>query len=271
MPKRKTTQTRNRKGNGRPVKSKAKTAELAITGLSMPIEVRRHPSARRLTLRISQTRRTVIVTLPQRCRLDEAGLFVSRHIDWVRERLGDLPDPIPFGCGIEIPIRGVPHLVRFIGPQRAGPVVRITTGRKPELHVKGRPEHAPRRLKDWMIEQARLDLEDRVAFHTQFLGLRARRISVRDQASRWGSCSTTGLLSFSWRLILAPPFVLDYVAAHEVAHLAEMNHGPRFWALVARTMPDMRAAKSWLHTHGLQLHRYGATATPVFPASPICS
>ncbi len=270
MPKRKNAKSRGRNGESCPVKSKAKTAELAITGLPMPIEVRRHPSARRLTLRISQTRRTVIVTLPQRCRLDEAGLFVSRHLNWVRERLGDLPEPIPFGDGIEIPIRGVPHIVHFVGPQRAGPVVRATSGRKPELHVKGRVEHAPRRLKDWLIEQARLDLEGRVAFHTDFLSLRARRISVRDQASRWGSCSTTGLLSFSWRLILAPPVVLDYVAAHEVAHLAEMNHGPRFWALVAKTMPELRPAKAWLHTHGLQLHRYGATATATFPTIATC-
>ena len=97
------------------------------------------------------------------------------------------------------------------------------------------------------VDQAKLDLEARVAFHAGRLDLRARRISLRDQASRWGSCSTTGLLSFSWRLILAPPIVLDYVAAHEVAHLAEMNHGPRFWALVAKTMPEMRSAKAWLY------------------------
>jgi len=81
---------------------------------------------------------------------------------------------------------------------------------------------------------------------------------VRDQASRWGSCSTTGVLSFSWRLILAPARILDYVAAHEVAHLKEMNHGPRFWALVERTMPAMKEAKGWLQLYGLDLHRYGA-------------
>ena len=253
-----------------PVKRKAKTAELAITGLPMPIEVRRHPGARRLTLRVCQTRRTVIVTLPQRCHLDEAGLFVNRHLDWVLQRLGDLPEPIPFADGILIPVRGVMHRVRFVGPQRTGSVVTLAPGKQPELLVKGRVEHAPRRLKDWLVDQAKLDLEARVAFHAGRLDLRARRISLRDQASRWGSCSTTGLLSFSWRLILAPPIVLDYVAAHEVAHLAEMNHGPRFWALVAKTMPEMRSAKAWLHTHGLQLHRYGAEATVTFPAIAAC-
>ena len=92
------------------------------------------------------------------------------------------------------------------------------------------------------------------------LGVAVKRISVRDQSSRWGSCSTTGLLSFSWRLVMAPPLVLDYVAAHEVAHLAEMNHGPRFWRLVVRMMPQMEEAKFWLRRNGMDLHRYGADA-----------
>jgi predicted metal-dependent hydrolase len=99
-----------------------------------------------------------------------------------------------------------------------------------------------------------------VLFHAERLGLRAKRIAVRDQSSRWGSCSTTGVLSFSWRLVLAPPLVLDYVAAHEVAHLAEMNHGPRFWALVRQTMPEMDEAKLWLLRFGADLHRYGVDA-----------
>jgi hypothetical protein len=89
------------------------------------------------------------------------------------------------------------------------------------------------------------------------LGVKVRRITVRDATSRWGSCSTTGVLSFSWRLVLAPAAILDYVAAHEVAHLKEMNHGPRFWALVEQTYPDMRSAKRWLQAHGMELHRYG--------------
>ena len=252
-----TANPRRRKAAGTTKRRKTQTAELAITGIAAPIEVRRHPSARRLTLRVCQTRRAVIVTLPSRCRIDEAGLFVNRHLDWLRKRLGDLPDPIPFADGISVPVRGLLHTLRFIGPERGGAVVRVEPGSPPELVVKGRVEHAPRRLKDWLIEQAKSDLDGKVGVHTDRLGLRCKRISLRDQASRWGSCSTTGLLSFSWRLILAPPLVLDYVAAHEVAHLGEMNHGPRFWALVRRTMPRMDEAKAWLHANGHQLHRYG--------------
>ncbi len=136
--------------------------------------------------------------------------------------------------------------------QRAPAVIGL-----PELHVSGRMEHAARRLRDWLFEEARRDLDARVVVHARKLGVAPKRIVVRDQATRWGSCSTTGVLSFSWRLILAPAHILDYVAAHEVAHLAEMNHGPGFWALVERTMPTMKEAKTWLQLYGLDLHQYG--------------
>ncbi len=89
------------------------------------------------------------------------------------------------------------------------------------------------------------------------LGVTIKRVSIRDPSSRWGSCSTTGVLSYSWRLILAPPFVLDYLAAHETAHLVEMNHSRRFWRVVERICPHVARAKSWLDAHGADLHRYG--------------
>ena len=120
----------------------------------------------------------------------------------------------------------------------------------PRLYVTGEEEHAPRRLLDWLKRQAHLDLKTRVAVHAKRLDLTPKRLYVRDQTTRWGSCSTSGALSFSWRLVLAPPFVLDYLAAHEVAHLGHMNHGPRFWALVERTMPRHEEARSWLRKHG---------------------
>ena len=108
------------------------------------------------------------------------------------------------------------------------------------------------------MEQARADLDICVTRHSKTLGVKARSISLRDQTSRWGSCTAGGLLSFSWRLVMAPAHVLDYVAAHEVAHLIEMNHGPRFWKHVARCMPRLEEAKRWLRSHGADLHRYGA-------------
>ena len=243
----------------RPASSTLKTENIDTLGAA--VVVRRHPGARRLTLRVSRTRRTVIVTLPMQCDIDEAGTFITRNIEWVRERLDSLPSPVPFRDGVFIPLRGEAHRVVFVGSgKRGGPVTRRVAEDFPELCVSGHEEHAPRRLKDWLAREALRDLDERVAFHAKRLKVAPKRIAVRDQTSRWGSCSTTGVLSFSWRLILAPPEILDYVAAHEVAHLKEMNHGPRFWALVAKTMPELEDAKKWLQVYGMDLHRYGALA-----------
>jgi len=223
------------------------------------VEVRRHPGARRLTLRVSRTQRAVIVTLPLQCDLDEAGSFLSRHIDWVRERLDNLPDLVPFAHGNAMPLRGEPHDIVFTGSARSR-IVHVAQASQPrnEICVPGPMGIAPQRLRNWLFDEAKRDLDKRVAHHAKRLSLLPKRVAVRDQSSRWGSCSTTRVLSFSWRLVLAPPPILDYVAAHEVAHLAEMNHGPRFWALVRKTLPDYESAKRWLQIYGLDLHRYGA-------------
>ncbi|MEZ5898404.1 MAG: M48 family metallopeptidase [Hyphomicrobium sp.] len=232
-----------------------------IEDVGARVEVRRHPGARRLTLRVSRTQRAVIVTLPLQCDLDEAGSFLSRHIDWVRERLDSLPDPVPFAHGMAMPLRGEPHDIVFTGATRTR-LVSVQPGQnnRREISVPGSLDSAPQRLRNWLVDEAKRDLDGRVTFHAKRLNVQPKRIAVRDQASRWGSCSTTRVLSFSWRLLLAPPAILDYVAAHEVAHLAEMNHGPRFWALVRKTLPDYESAKRWLQVYGLDLHRYGVSA-----------
>jgi predicted metal-dependent hydrolase len=245
----------------RPVRAAAQPSQkLRVNGLIEPVEIRRHPAARRMTLRVSRTSRSVIVTVPVSCDLAQAGTFLNSHLDWVRERLGNLPAHIPFADGSVVPLRGTPHVIVEVGPRRSGAVVQSgTTGDgKPALLVSGLADHVPRRLRDWLAAEAGRDLCARVSWHGRNLGLKPGRVTVRDQKSRWGSCSTTRALSFSWRLIMAPSFVLDYVAAHEVAHLAEMNHGPRFWALVERTMPQTAEAKHWLQAYGSDLHRYGA-------------
>jgi hypothetical protein len=130
---------------------------------------------------------------------------------------------------------------------------------RPTLRVAGRPEHTPRRVEDWLKKQAKSWLKRRVDYYAAELGIQPGKITVRDASSRWGSCSTSGNLSFSWRLIMAPSYVLDYVAAHEVAHLKEMNHGPRFWRLVERLLGDNGDdAQAWLRDYGSSLHRFTA-------------
>lgn len=266
------TKTAARKKASTTVKRPAPRASLlAIDGLSVPVEVRRHASARRLTLRVSRTRRAVVVTTPTRCRLDDVSIFVNKHLEWVRSQLGALPKPAPFADGLLLPLRGVIHRVRFVAKLEVrgqGVVTLVPSGRGqavPEIHVRGTAETAPRRLKEWLVKQAHGDLDHYVQHYARRLHLRPKRLSLRDQSSRWGSCSSTGVLSFSWRLVLAPPHVLEYVAVHEVAHLAEMNHGPKFWALVKRAMPTFEAAQDWLKSDGFDLHRYGVASSTAPP------
>ncbi|MHA1518234.1 MAG: M48 family metallopeptidase, partial [Alphaproteobacteria bacterium] len=228
------------------------TIEVKIRGLDIPMLLRRSTRAQRFSLQVSEARRGAVLTMPAYSSFADADEFLSRHLDWLKERVADLPEPVPFIDGAIIPLRGLAHVLRFAGAVRRRGVVWVeepeyakialawptsTRGeawRLPRLHIAGAGEHAPRRLSDWLRRQAHGDLKLRVDLHAKRLNLKPKRIFVRDQTTRWGSCSTTGALSFSWRLVLAPPFVLDYLAAHEVAHLAHMNHGPRFWALVAR-------------------------------------
>jgi predicted metal-dependent hydrolase len=130
------------------------------------------------------------------------------------------------------------------------------------LCVAGETPHIARRIEDYLKAAARTDLQAAVAAHAARLAVRPRSLTLRDPVSRWGSCSSSGALSFSWRLILAPTHVLDYLAAHEVAHLTHMNHSAKFWAVVHRLSADVDRAEAWLNAHGSQLHRYGKTPSP---------
>ncbi|MDQ0503536.1 M48 family metallopeptidase [Xanthobacter agilis] len=230
---------------------------LELEGEELCVSVRRHPQARRLTLRVRSATRDVTVTAPPHVTLAAAGDFVRRHREWIRVRLGRLPDVVRFEDGALVPLRGEPHRVIHV-PQERGTLRTGTdaTG-APALHVAGAAPHVARRVVDHMKREARRDLTAAVRRHALALGVEVGRITLRDTSSRWGSCSARGDLSFSWRLIMAPPFVLDYLAAHEVAHRLELNHGPRFWAAVERIFPARREAESWLRHHGASLHRYG--------------
>jgi len=231
--------------------------EIAFDGTSYPVELKRHAQARRYTLRIRAADRTVVLTMPLRGSVKEAKSFAERNGGWIAARLKRLPQPIPFAEGLELPLRGVPH--RIVHRATRGTVWTETGDDMPLLCVAGEPAHLARRLQDFLKREARRDLEAASRRYAAQLDVKVRRISVRDQVSRWGSCTAAGVLSYSWRLILAPPYVLDYLAAHEVAHLVEMNHSRRFWRVVGSICPDWQRAKGWLATHGNALHRYGAS------------
>ncbi|MGE9965035.1 M48 family metallopeptidase [Fusicatenibacter saccharivorans] len=105
-------------------------------------------------------------------------------------------------------------------------------------------------------DKAREIFEQKVSYYAQMMGVSYGRIAIRDQKTRWGSCSGEGNLNFNWRLIFAPAGVLDYVVVHELAHRKEMNHSPRFWRVVEDTMPEYRKYQKWLKENGRGLHRY---------------
>jgi predicted metal-dependent hydrolase len=256
---------------------------LRLPEVGCNVELRRSSRATRFSLKVSHTERAAILTLPNRGRVEDASAFLSRHADWLRKQLERLPEPVPFDDGAVIPFRGELHRLKFAGMQRhAGVVTVVRNGTDaaraqdipvtlnwrsqccsasafslPHICVSGEEAHAPRRLSDWLRSEVRRDINASILKHAKTLCCAPKRTHIRDQATRWGSCSTSGTLSFSWRLIFAPPFVLDYVAAHEVAHLREMNHGPRFWRLVREAAPAMQTARLWLKTHGAELHRFG--------------
>ncbi|GJM03859.1 MAG: metal-dependent hydrolase [Rhodomicrobium sp.] len=233
---------------------------IALENFEVPIEFRRHPKARRLTLRVSATNRSVIITAPPFCSDHETISFLERHRSWLHQQIEKLPEPAPYKNGSSLPLRGVDHQIIFAGKTRGKGVVWTCNEDKPTLYVAGNEEFAPRRLQNWLRKEARSDLVKHSCWHAENLGVTFRKIMIKDQRSRWGSCSSRLVLSYSWRLILAPPNVLEYVAAHEVAHLLEMNHGPNFWKLVAKTMPEYEDAKNWLRAEGMNLHRYGASS-----------
>ncbi len=221
------------------------------------VRVRRHRQARRYTLRIHSVTREVVLTMPPRGSLKQAREFAEKHGGWIAARLDRLPEAAPFAPGAVIPLRGVDHRIVHRCGQRG--TVWLESGEASErlLCVAGDEPHVARRVSDFLKREVKIDLEAASRRAADALGVAIKRVSIRDPSSRWGSCSTTGVLSYSWRLIFAPPFVLDYLAAHEVAHLVQMNHSQAFWRVVERICPHVARAKSWLDAHGADLHRYG--------------
>ncbi|HEY5280869.1 MAG TPA: SprT family zinc-dependent metalloprotease [Pseudolabrys sp.] len=233
---------------------------VAFDGEIHQVRVRRHAQARRYTLRIHAATREVVLSMPVRGSLREANIFAQKHGAWIAARLNRLPRLEPFADGADVPLRGIAHRIEHRRGARGTAWIECGDDGAQLLCVAGEAPHVSRRVRDYLKREAKKDLERASRVAAEALGVSLKRVSIRDQVSRWGSCSTTGVLSYSWRLILAPPFVLDYLAAHEAAHLVEMNHSRRFWRLVEGIYPDVARAKTWLDAHGSELHRYGADA-----------
>ncbi|MES1197577.1 MAG: SprT family zinc-dependent metalloprotease [Pseudomonadota bacterium] len=226
-----------------------------LDGRRVSVRLIVNPRARRVSVRIDPSRRVAIATAPSNRQLKRAVQFAAERAGWIARELASLPESIHLAPGAQAPLRGVMHDLVF---ERGRDLPRVEAGEPPRI-VAPAPDLAlfEARVMRFLKAEARHDLIARVAQHSVTLGVRPARLQVKELRSRWGSCSPDGVLSFSWRVILAPPFVLDYLAAHEVAHLREMNHSRRFWAQVKRCMPDYERGRDWLHQHGAVLHAVG--------------
>jgi len=239
----------------RPLPQLARREFLRIDGEPVSVTIRHNPRARRLIIRVHPTTGEVTVVAPSRRAIDHALDFARSEEAWIRRRLAKVPRIIELALGATILFKGEEHFV-VSGARGPAPVWTEEAGGQRLIRVGGRAEHAPRRLLDFFKREARTALAAHTVELAERIGTRPARISVRDTQSRWGSCSTERALSYSWRLILAPHFVLDYVVAHEVAHMRHMHHGPRFWKLVRELAIDSDGAQAWLGLNGPLLHRY---------------
>lgn len=236
----------------------AQKANIIIDGQSVPVSFRRNGRARRIIMRIDRRGDGITLTLPPGVGRNAAMNFAISHASWIRTHLKKRIDRVPFIDGAFVPVRGQLHLIEHYPADRGTVWIEERGGElSPTLCVAGEAPHMARRIRDWLKKQAREDLTAACTRYSEAMELSYKRLSVRDQTSRWGSCSSSRSLSFSWRLILAPAEVLDYVAAHEVAHLREMNHSARFWKLVEDHCMHAKSSRQWLKENGAQLHRYG--------------
>ncbi|HEY4193190.1 MAG TPA: M48 family metallopeptidase [Mesorhizobium sp.] len=226
--------------------------EHTVAGRTLPLRIVENERARRLTLRIDAGGQGLRITVPPGLRRGEVEKFLHRHQGWLEQRLAKVPDRPQVRPGIKIPFRGVPHLIVH-EPGRRGTVTVDDEGGGPSLVVHGERLHLPRRVSDFLKREARREIEALVTKHTATVGRAAKAIRLRDTSSRWGSCTSDGTLSFSWRIMMAPPPVINYLVAHEVAHLKEMNHGPKFWKLCEELCPDTERCKAWLKRNGSAL------------------
>lgn len=231
---------------------------LDVAGAAVRLKVNRR--ARRVSLRLDRTRREIVATAPSQRRLSEAAAFARERAQWIAERIAELPDAAPLAPGMLIEVFGRP--VRLEQASGRARWVEPVDGSTPRITAMGEGEGFSRAVILVIRKKALEILTERTRHYALKLSAPMPKVSVADAKSRWGSCKpgprgTPGVIRYSWRLALAPFEVADYVAAHECAHLLELNHGPRFWAHVRALVGDERRHRDWLRAEGARLHAFG--------------
>jgi len=224
-----------------------------------PVRAKINRRARRLILRVDSLTGIVHITAPSKRSLPDAIKFAQERAGWISEELKAGPCAQMFAEGQVFPYRGEDCKIRKEGGARS--LIRINPPEFPdrmqELVVGGDDAHVNRRVTDWLKREARRVLIQQSDYYSDRVGVKRGKIRIGDTRSRWGSCSEDGTLSYSWRLILAPPAILEYVAAHECAHLVHLNHSPAYWRLLASLDVDARRARNWFRDNGAGLFSWG--------------
>lgn len=229
--------------------------------LGVPARLSVNPRARRLSIRIDSRAGEAVLISPSRRGLSDVIAFARTRRDWMRERLAERVAGLPFVPGVEIPLKGRMARLDAIGGAGAARLIEDGAGTW-IIRSGGEGPAFARRIEALLRRLAREALLARTDHHLTALGLAPVTVSIGDAGSRWGSCSPHNRsIRYSWRVVMAPEWVLDYLAAHEVAHLVHADHSPAYWAVVQRLYGDPKSARRWLRTHGAALHAMGRAST----------
>ena len=232
---------------------------LLINGQNeVPLKIRRNPLARRILLHVGKYDGLVEIVLPPGATENDGISFANMQTDWVSKQLSQVRTGIPFVDGATVPLLGQDVTIRRMQNCSALPLLKGA-----ELIVGGGADTLSGRVRRWLQDRALKETKPRVFALANKIHCIPGRITLRDTKSRWGSCSRSGNLNFSWRIVMAPEPVLNYVVAHEVAHLKEHNHSKAFWVLVEKLCIEPGKAKTWLRTNGTNLHCYGRAEKPI--------
>lgn len=225
---------------------------LQINGAVVEVELRFNQRSKSMRLRLDRLKKRAVLTLPPRTPHFEVSAFLERSKTWLLRRLEQHPCQVPFINGNCIPIFGQDHIIHYsVAPQSK---IELQDSR---IFMQGPTENLSRALKTWLKHHAHDYLTQRCQDYAIHVGKKINYVRVREVKSRWGSCSHQANLSFSWRLVFAPLPIVDYVCAHEVAHLVEMNHSRQFWAIVESMCPNPKVHINWLKQNASRLFSYG--------------
>lgn len=225
---------------------------LVLAGTSVAVRWRRNARARRVSLRIDPLSGAAVVTLPPRAGRAQGLKLLTTHAAWIATRIAALPGPVALAPGAIVKLDDMPYPIRQVQDLRRGAWIQGD-----EILVSGAAETLPRRVMDLLRREARQRLPPLVQDKARQAGVEPSSVVLKDTRSRWGSCAPDRTVMLCWRLVMAPSFVQDYVAGHEVAHLRHMNHGKQFWALTRQLTPHQDAATAWLAANGPGLLRVG--------------